>query len=169
MSGVRTLRGADEVLAAVGEELGVGDWHAVTQQTIDVFAENTGDLQWIHLDEERAKNGPFGATIAHGYLTLSLLPLLAKSTFDFAGFAMKVNYGLERVRFPVPVRSGERVRLRAKLLSAEASARGIQVIVENTIEIEGGAKPGCVAQTVSLLVPGAAGGAERGAEKENED
>ena len=149
---MRMLRGSDEVLAAVGEELGVGDWFAVSQETIDSFARTTGDLQWIHVDVDKAAQGPFGTTIAHGYLTLSLLPLLAATTFKFEGFAMKVNYGLELVRFPAPVCSGERVRLRAKLLSAESSERGVRAVTENVIEVEGGAKPACIAQAVTLLV-----------------
>jgi acyl dehydratase len=133
----------------VGQEIGVGDWVVVDQQRIDRFAEATGDDQWIHVDPERATSGPFGATIAHGFLTLSLLPLLTAEALDFGDVRMGVNYGLNRVRFPAPVKVGSRVRARLRLLSYEAIEGGAQLVVEATVELEGSAKPACVAETVS--------------------
>jgi len=133
----------------VGEELAVGDWVTVDQPMIDKFAEATGDHQWIHIDAERAKKGPFGTTIAHGFLTLSLLPKLAESAIKIEDVRMGVNYGLNRVRFPAPVPSGSRIRARMKLLSFEPIDGGAQLVMEVTMEREGGDKPVCVAETVS--------------------
>ena len=133
----------------VGEELAVGDWLTVDQATIDKFADATGDHQWIHIDAERAKKGPFGTTIAHGFLTLSLLPRLAESAIKIDDVRMGVNYGLNRVRFPAPVPSGSRIRARMKLLSYEPIDGGAQLVMEVTMEREGGDKPVCVAETVS--------------------
>jgi acyl dehydratase len=133
----------------VGEELAVGDWVTVDQATIDRFAEATGDHQWIHVDAERAKQGPFGTTIAHGFLTLSLLPRLAESAIKIDDVRMGVNYGLNRVRFPAPVPSGSRIRARMKLLAYDAIDGGAQLVMEVTMEREGGDKPVCVAETVS--------------------
>ncbi|MFJ6078000.1 MaoC family dehydratase [Pseudarthrobacter sp. NPDC092419] len=149
---MRTLNGVTGVHAALGKELGVGSWHTVTQTAVRQFADVTGDHQWIHLDTERAAKGPYGGTIAHGYFTLSLLPLLAMDAYAFAGFKMKVNYGLDRVRFPAPVLIGSRIRMRAHLTSVDTTPTGARVVVRNTIEIEGNDAPGCVADTVSLLV-----------------
>ena len=133
----------------IGEELAVGDWVTVDQATIDKFAEATGDHQWIHVDTERAKQGPFGTTIAHGFLTLSLLPRLAESAIKIDDVRMGVNYGLNRVRFPAPVPSGSRIRARMKLLGYEPIDGGAQLVMEVTMEREGGDKPVCVAETVS--------------------
>jgi len=133
----------------VGEELAVGDWVTVDQPMIDKFAEATGDHQWIHIDAERAKKGPFGTTIAHGFLTLSLLPKLAESAIKIDDVRMGVNYGLNRVRFPAPVPSGSRIRARMKLLSYEPIDGGAQLVMEVTMEREGSDKPVCVAETVS--------------------
>jgi acyl dehydratase len=133
----------------VGEELAVGDWVTVDQATIDKFAEATGDHQWIHIDPERAKNGPFGTTIAHGFLTLSLLPRLAESAIKVDDVRMGVNYGLNRVRFPAPVPSGSRIRAHMKLLGYEPIDGGAQLVMEVTMEREGSDKPVCVAETVS--------------------
>jgi acyl dehydratase len=133
----------------VGEELAVGDWLTVDQSMIDKFAEATGDHQWIHIDRERAAKGPFGTTVAHGYLTLSLLPKLAESALKVDDVRMGVNYGLNRVRFPAPVPSGSRIRARLKLLSYEPIDGGAQLVMEVTMEREGGGKPVCVAETVS--------------------
>ena len=133
----------------VGEELALGDWVTVDQPMIDKFAEATGDHQWIHIDAERAKKGPFGTTIAHGFLTLSLLPKLAESAIKIEDVRMGVNYGLNRVRFPAPVPSGSRIRARMKLLSFEPIDGGAQLVMEVTMEREGGDKPVCVAETVS--------------------
>jgi acyl dehydratase len=133
----------------VGQELAVGDWVTVDQATIDKFADATGDHQWIHIDKERAAKGPFGTTIAHGFLTLSLLPRLAESALKVDDVRMGVNYGLNRVRFPAPVPSGSRIRARMKLLSYEPIDGGAQLVMEVTMEREGGDKPVCVAETVS--------------------
>jgi acyl dehydratase len=133
----------------VGEELAVSDWLTVDQATIDRFADATGDHQWIHVDRERAAKGPFGTTVAHGYLTLSLLPKLAESALTVDDVRMGVNYGLNRVRFPAPVPSGSRIRARLKLLSHEPIDGGAQLVMQVTIEREGSDKPVCVAETVS--------------------
>jgi len=133
----------------VGEELAVGDWLTVDQATIDKFAEATGDHQWIHVDPERAAKGPFGTTVAHGFLTLSLLPKLAASALQVDDVRMGVNYGLNRVRFPAPVPCGSRNRARMKLLGYEPIDGGAQLVMEVTMEREGSDKPVCVAETVS--------------------
>ena len=133
----------------VGEQLAVGDWVTVDQPMIDKFADATGDHQWIHIDAERAKKGPFGTTIAHGFLTLSLLPRLAESAIKIDDVRMGVNYGLNRVRFPAPVPSGSRLRARMKLLGYEPIDGGAQLVMEVTMDREGSDKPVCVAETVS--------------------
>ena len=133
----------------VGQELAVGEWVVVDQPMIDKFAEATGDHQWIHVDRERAAKGPFGTTVAHGFLTLSLLPRLAASAFEIADVRMSVNYGLNRVRFPAPVPSGSRIRARLKLLAYEPLDGGAQLVTEVTMEREGSDKPVCVAQSVA--------------------
>jgi len=143
-----TLNGLDEVKAHVGEELGVSEWHEVTQEDINRFAEVTGDDYWIHIDVERAKSGPFGGTIAHGYYTLSLAPMFSYRLFSFTGFAFGVNYGVNRVRFPAPMPVGGKVRMRAKLASVDDIPGGAQITTELTFEREGGDKPVCVAQAV---------------------
>jgi acyl dehydratase len=135
--------------ALVGQELGVSDWLTVDQARIDAFAHATGDHQWIHVDPVRAAAGPFGATVAHGFLTLSLLPMLFETGFAVADVRMGINYGLNKVRFPAPVRVGSRLRGRFKLSSFELIEGGAQMVVESTVEIEGGAKPACVAESVS--------------------
>ena len=135
----------------VGEELAVGDWVTVDQPMIDKFAEATGDHQWIHIDVERAKKGPFGTTIAHGFLTLSLLPRLAESAIKIDDVRMGVNYGLNRVRFPAPVPSGSRIRAHMKLLAYEPIDGGAQLVMEVTMEREGGDKPVCVAERVAQV------------------
>lgn len=147
------LSGLEEVERAVGAELGVGSWRRISQATVDAFADVTGDRQWIHVDVERAAAGPYGGTIAHGYLTLSLLPALLTDAYELSGFAMKVNYGLDRVRFPAPVPVGSRVRARASLVSYEATPRGARIVIRATVEVEGREAPACVADTVTLLVP----------------
>jgi len=133
----------------VGHELGASDWITVDQERIDLFAQATGDHQWIHVDVERAKAGPFGAPVAHGFLTLSLLPEMAASAFDVDDVRMGVNYGLNRVRFPAPVPAGSRLRGRFKLQSYEPIEGGAQLVVEVTMELEGCAKPACVAESVT--------------------
>ena len=141
----------EKVQALVGQELGVGDWHQVTQEQINTFADATGDHQWIHVDPERAKSGPFGETIAHGYLTLSLIPALGGGGLPIEGAKMGVNYGLDRVRFISPVPSGSKVRARRKLVEAKEGEGFIQLKTEVTIEVEGKKKPACVAETLSRV------------------
>ena len=135
--------------ALVGQDIGTSDWVAITQAQIDQFARATGDHQWIHTDPVRAAAGPFGCTVAHGFLTLSLVPMLFDSAFAIADLKMGVNYGLNRVRFTAPVPAGGRVRGQFKLLSHEPLQGGAQLTVQVTIELEGSAKPACVAETVS--------------------
>ena len=149
-----TLNGLDEVKDYVGKELGVSDWLEVTQEKIDRFAEVTGDDQWIHIDPERAKQSPFGGTIAHGYYTLSLAPRFSYDMFKFEGFVFGVNYGLNRVRFPSPMPVGGKVRMRAALKSVEEIPGGAQITTELTFEREGGEKPVCVAETLSRVYVG---------------
>jgi acyl dehydratase len=150
---MKTFHGLDEFEKAVGTHLGHSDWHTVTQEQVDLFAEATGDHQWIHVDPERAKDGPFGGTIAHGYLTLSLVPKLVWEVYKVEGLSMGVNYGSNKVRFPSPVPVGSRIRAGVELVSLERGPNGAQATVRVTIEREGGDKPACVAETVSVLVP----------------
>ncbi len=135
--------------ALVGQEIGSSDWLTIDQARIDGFADATGDHQWIHVDPARAAAGPFGGTIAHGFLTLSLLPLLSERGFTIADVRMGINYGLNRVRFMTPVRVGSRLRGRFKLLSYDAIEGGAQLVTEATIELDGAGKPACVAEAVS--------------------
>ena len=147
---MRTLASLAELPALVGQEVAVSDWVTVTQQQIDLFAEATGDHQWIHVDPERAKAGPFGATIAHGYLTLSLIPKLFENAIEIRGTSMGVNYGLNRVRFPAPVPAGSRLRSRIKLLECQPLPQdGMQIVWQVTVEREGSDKPVCVAESVT--------------------
>jgi acyl dehydratase len=139
-----------ELQGLVGQELGVSDWLVVDQHRIHLFAESTGDRQWIHTDPERAAAGPFGATVAHGFLTLSLLAELGEQAFVIDDVRMGVNYGLDRVRFPAPVKSGSRVRGRFVLQAyTPLEGGGAQLAVEATVEIEGAAKPACVAVSLT--------------------
>jgi acyl dehydratase len=135
--------------ARVGEEVGVSPWVEIAQERIDLFARATEDFQWIHVDPGRARNSPFGGTIAHGYLTLSMLPKLTESTFEFSDRKMGVNYGLNRVRFTAPVPSGARIRGRFTLAKYEKLDGGVQVTWNVTIEREGGDKPVCVAESIA--------------------
>lgn len=151
-AGLRVIGGLAALEAAVGAELGLGEWRVVAQDRIDAFAEATDDRQWLHVDPSRAAAGPYGGTIAHGYLTLSLLPELAASAFRVDGVAARVNYGLERVRFPAVVRPGSRIRTRAALLAVERVAGGLRAVIRHTVELEGSAKPACVAETVTLYL-----------------
>jgi acyl dehydratase len=143
------MASVDELKAKIGDELGVGDWFEVTQDRINTFADATGDHQWIHVDEERAKQGPFGAPIAHGYLTLSLIPSLGGGGLGLDGVRMGVNYGLDRVRFITPVKVGSKVRARRKLIDVSEGEGFVQMKVEVTVEIDGETKPACVAETLS--------------------
>jgi acyl dehydratase len=149
-----TLTGLDEVKAHVGEELGVSDWREVTQEDINTFAEVTGDDQFIHVDVERAKETPFGGTIAHGYYTLSLAPRFQYEMFSLEGFAFGVNYGLNRVRFPAPLPVGNKVRMRAKLVAVDDIPGGAQLTSELTFESEGIDKPVCVAESLARVYTG---------------
>ncbi|MEV3967756.1 MaoC family dehydratase [Streptomyces sp. NPDC050698] len=144
-----TANGLDELKKLAGSDLGTSEWIEVTQERIDTFADATGDHQWIHVDPERAKDGPFGAPIAHGYLTLSLFIPLFTELLDVQGVTTKVNYGLNKVRFPSPVKAGSRIRLVAKLAEVEEVPGGVQITVEGAIEIEGGTKPAAVLQSLS--------------------
>jgi acyl dehydratase len=139
----------DEVKAGVGTHLGHSDWLTIDQERIDRFADATGDHQWIHVDPERAKDGPFGATIAHGYLTLSLSNYFLPQILDVQGVSMGVNYGMNKVRFPAPVTVGSRLRAGAELAAVEEIAGGVQTTVVITIEIEGSDKPACVIESLS--------------------
>ena len=140
---------AHELAASAGRELGATDWLTVEQTRIDAFAEATGDRQWIHVDLERARQGPFRATIAHGYLVLSLVSLFLPQLLEVRGATMGINYGCDRVRFPSAVRAGSRIRGRGEIVSAEPVAGGVQVKIRVTVEVEGSDKPGCVADTLS--------------------
>lgn len=145
---MRIFNGIEELRGAVGTHVGHSGWHTVTQQQIDTFAEATGDHQWIHVDVEKAKAGPFGGPIAHGYLTLSLGPMLYPQVVSITGFSMGVNYGANKVRFPSPVPVGSKVRLGVKLLQVDDIAGGVQTTLEFTFECEGAAKPSCVAEII---------------------
>ncbi len=139
----------EEMKASLGAHLGYSDWHEVTQEQVNRFADATGDHQWIHVDPERAaRESPFGGPIAHGYLTLSLAPVLLGEVYGVSGVAMGVNYGCNRVRFPAPVPVGSRLRLGATLQSVEEIPGGAQVVLVLSFEVEGQAKPSCVAETV---------------------
>jgi acyl dehydratase len=147
---MRVFESLAELPPLVGQEIAVSDWVTVTQQRIDQFAEATGDHQWIHVDPQRAASGPFGTTIAHGYLTLSMLPLFAQSALEFRGVRMAVNYGLNRVRFMSPVPVDSELRARFKLVSVEDIAgNGMQVTTEVTVERKGGDRPVCVAEAIA--------------------
>ena len=149
-----TLTGLDELRDHQGRELGESGWREVTQEDVNAFADATGDHQWIHVDPERAKDSPFGGTIAHGYYTLSLAPALSPEIVSIEGFAMGLNYGLNRVRFPSPLPVGARVRMRMKLVRVEDIPGGAQLVTELTFEREGGDKPVCVAEALSRVYTG---------------
>jgi acyl dehydratase len=144
-----TATGLDEVKALAGRDLGHSSWLEITQDRVNTFADATGDHQWIHVDQERARTGPFGGTIAHGYLTLSLVIPLFNELLAVEGVKMSINYGLEKVRFPNPVRVGSKIRLAATVVSVEEVAGdGVQMTLDFAIEIDGVAKPACVARAV---------------------
>jgi acyl dehydratase len=149
-----TITGPDELKTRIGEELGVSDWHEVTQERINAFAEATEDFQWIHVDADRAKDTPFGGTIAHGLYTLSLGPRFSYAMFSLEGFAFGLNYGYDRVRFPAPVPVGSRVRMRATLSEVHDVAGGLQITITQTFEVEGSEKPACVAESLSRVYGG---------------
>ncbi|MFB7718434.1 MULTISPECIES: MaoC family dehydratase [unclassified Nocardia] len=150
---MKTFDGLGELEKAVGTHLGYSDWHTITQERINLFADATGDHQWIHVDPERAAAGPFGTTVAHGFLTLSLLPMLAGEVYTVEGLSMGVNYGANKVRFPAPVPVGSRVRAGVELISLTPASLGFQAVSKVTVEIEGVSKPACVVESVAVLVP----------------
>ncbi|MFB9710559.1 MaoC family dehydratase [Streptosporangium sandarakinum] len=150
---MRIFSSVMELKAARGEHLGHTEWRPVTQERVDGFADATDDHQWIHVDPERAKDGPFGTTIAHGYLSLSLLPSFMAELVRVDGLAMGINYGLDKVRFPAPVPVGARIRAGAELLDVKGTPAGYLAKVRVTVEVEGGKRPACVAETLSLYVP----------------
>jgi len=152
----RRFQTLDELREAVGHHLGYSEWVLVDQRRIDMFADATGDHQWIHVDPDRAATGPFGVTIAHGYLTLSLVPALVGSLVDYAGWGVKINYGSNKVRFPAPVPVGSRVRASVMVAGVDETPTGARVTVQVTVEIEGAhgvqaAKPALVAEILTLL------------------
>jgi len=149
---MRTFASNDELAAAVGEELGPTEWLEITQERVDQFADATGDHQWIHVDVERSQAGPFGGTIAHGYLTLSLIPQFSAQLFSLETPGAKLNYGVNKVRFPHPVKVGKRLRATASIAGLTDLPMGKQMTVKYTVEIEGEDKPACVAETVVLLL-----------------
>ncbi|MBZ4016201.1 MaoC family dehydratase [Streptomyces purpurogeneiscleroticus] len=149
MADPRVFGSLEELRGAVGEELGPSDWLEVDQKRIDLFADATGDHQWIHIDQEKAKAGPFGTTIAHGYLTLSLLPALVPQLMRVDNVKMGINYGTNKVRFPSPVPVGSRLRATAKIAEVTEVPGGVQLTTTVTVEREGGDKPVCVAESVS--------------------
>jgi acyl dehydratase len=146
------FRSAEELLAAVGKSLGASEWLEIEQPRIDMFADATDDHQWIHVDVDRAKDGPFGTPIAHGYLTLSLVNAFLPQLITVPTATMGVNYGCNKVRFPAPVPVGSRIRAHGEIAEVEAVRDGVQVVVRVSVEIEGGSKPACVAETVSRFL-----------------
>jgi acyl dehydratase len=144
----RVIKGIEGLKEAVGEHLGYSEYLEITQDRVNTFADATGDHQWIHVDVEKAKTGPFGGPIAHGYLTLSLGPMLYPTVVRVEGFSMGVNYGANKVRFPSPVPVGAKVRLGVKLLEVEEIPNGAQMTMEFTFECEGAPKPSCVAEII---------------------
>jgi acyl dehydratase len=149
---MRTFSTFEEIESAVGEEIGVSDWVEIDQERVNAFADATGDHQWIHVDVERAKEGPFGGTIAHGYLTLSLVPWLGSQVFTLDTPGAKLNYGVNKVRFPTPVPVGSRIRAKIAVNGVADVSAGKQLTLGYTIEIEGNDKPACVAESVVLLL-----------------
>lgn len=151
---MRVFGDLNELCACVGQEIVVSDWVTVDQDRINAFAHATGDHQWIHVDEKRAAEGPFGATIAHGFLTLSMLPLFLDQSLRIERLGMSINYGLNKVRFTAPVPVGSRIRVRLSLLSCETiDANGKQIVMQALFEKEGADKPVCIAETITLRYP----------------
>jgi acyl dehydratase len=149
---MRTFSTFEEIESAAGEEIGTTDWVEIYQDRVNAFADATGDHQWIHVDVEKAKDGPFGGTIAHGYLTLSLVPWLGSQVFALETPGAKLNYGVNKVRFPNPLRVGKRIRATVKINGVADVSAGKQLTVGYTVEIEGEDKPACVAESVVLLL-----------------
>ena len=151
---MRIFANIAELKTAVGEHLGYTEWQEITQDQVNLFADATGDHQWIHVDVEKAKQGPFGGTIAHGYLSLSLLPSFMVRLFQVNGLAMGINYGLNKVRFPTPIPVGARIRAGAELVDLKGTPSGYLSNMRLTVEVEGKPKPACIAETLSLYSPG---------------
>lgn len=146
---MRTFESLGDLVAAKGEVLGTSSWVEITQDAVNLFADATGDHQWIHVDPERAKAGPFGTTIAHGFMTLALLPRLMHEMYTVHGIKLAINYGLNKVRFPAPVPVGSKVRATSTLVDAEDVGNNtVQLTVSTTVEVQGGGKPACVAESV---------------------
>ncbi len=154
MTEVLTLSGIDGLKEHAGKEIGTSRWHEVTQERIDAFADATGDHQWIHVDPERAKETPFGGTIAHGYYTLSLAPMFSYEMYAIEEIAFGINYGLNKVRFPAALPVGSKVRMHAKLASVEDVAGGVQIATELTFESDATEKPVCVAESLARVYAG---------------
>ena len=150
---MRTFKGIEELKQAVGDELGSSEWLEITQERVNQFADATGDHQWIHVDTEKAAAGPYGTTIAHGYLTLSLLPQFSAQIWKLEDIQMAINYGSNKVRFIQPVKVGSKLRATTVLNKVEEGAKGVQVVTTTTVEIEGESRPACVAETVTMVVP----------------
>jgi acyl dehydratase len=149
---VRTFASLDEFAAAKGEDLGTSSWHEITQERVNAFADATGDHQWIHVDVERSAGGPFGGTIAHGYLTVSLLPVFMMEIYRIENLTMGINYGLDRVRFPAPVPVGSKIRASATLTDIKQTHLGALAHIRLKIEVEGQGKAACIADTLSLFI-----------------
>lgn len=149
---MRTINGIDEFESLIGQELGSSEWLTMDQDAINAFADVTGDHQWIHVDEERAAEGPYGATIVHGFFTLALIPKFSSEVFTIEGVAIRVNYGLNKVRFLQPVVVGSRLRGKVEVKDVIRGEKGTQVILQQTIEIDGQERPACIAEVVTLLV-----------------
>lgn len=150
---MRVFTDLDELASAVGTHLGFGEWHDVTQERIDLFAEATGDRQWIHVDPGRAAKGPFGTTVAHGFLTLAMIPQLTDGILRVDGLNMSVNYGINKVRFPAHVPVGSHVRAGVELVSVDPASAGSMAIMRVTVEREDFDKPVCVAELAALMIP----------------
>jgi acyl dehydratase len=153
---MRTFASIDEFSAAVGEDLGQSPWMVIDQDRVNLFADATDDHQWIHVDPERAAAGPFGTTIAHGFLTLSLVPILMAQVFEVRGLTMLVNYGSDKVRFLRPVPVGSRITVQATLSAVEPTDLGIRATITVTVNLEDGGKPACIAEMITLMVGGSA-------------
>lgn len=151
---MRTINGIEEMRKLVGQEIGTGEWFTITQERVNDFADVTGDHQWIHLDVERArKESPWGNTIAHGFLTLSLLPALTEPIYTVKGITTRINYGLDKVRFPAPVPAGSRVRAKVELVALDDEGEGrYKGQYKTTIELEGSDRPACVAESIGLMI-----------------
>jgi acyl dehydratase len=154
MADTVVFNGIDDLKARVGEEIGVSDWLEITQDDVDKFADVTGDHQWIHVDPERAKETPFGGTIVHGFFTLALVPRFSYDLWTIDNVAFALNYGSNKVRFPAPFPVGKKVRMRAAIASVDDIPGGVQLAVTNTLEVEGGEKPVCVAESLTRVYTG---------------